>query len=129
MNKPNGYIGLLTTVIINSILMSVTISLAAGSMFHSLNILNTQYKIESKDAALSCGSLAMLYLAFDGSYPGNQEISLQNGSKCKIDNIPPPQNNLLTIHASSNSYDSTVKIFTQLNINDFTSSDWREIQN
>jgi hypothetical protein len=129
MNKPNGYIALLTTIIINSILMSVTISLALTSTLHSLNILNTQYKIESKNTALTCGSLAILYLAFDKSYSGNEEIYLQNGNICKIDNIPPPQNNLTTIYASSTAYNSTVKIFTQININNFSYSDWKEVQN
>ena len=81
--KNGGFIALISAVIISAVLLAVTLSLNMGSFFTRFNILDSQFKKESKILAQSCLDIAILKQKQNSSYAGGETMKQSIGS-CAI---------------------------------------------
>lgn len=85
-NPQNGYIALISAVIISGVLMGLAGTANFAGFFSRLNVLNSEYKRESLGLAESCVYSALLKIAQDYLYApaaGGETISI-NPNFCKI---------------------------------------------
>jgi hypothetical protein len=122
MNQ-SGYIALLITIIISSLLLISISAIGAGAVLHRLNIAATEEGVQSSYLANACGYYALVQLAYDKSYSGNENLTIA-GNTCTIDPIPPPSNENIsfTTWAEINKHKThdAITIDSQLNIASWT---------
>lgn len=89
MNTPNhsgkntdqdGFIALTSAIIVSAVLLIVTVTLSYSGFLARFNILSSEYKERSAALAEACVDLAILKLADDSGYPGNETISVGSDS-------------------------------------------------
>ena len=99
---------------------------AANAVVHRLSIATTEEKIQSRYLSDSCAYYALLQLAYDKFYAGNQNISLGPNEVCAIDPIPAPSGGIISIqtHAEINQH-STGNLVT-INASDLSIISWQE---
>lgn len=82
MNQ-SGYIALVSTIIISVLLMAVSFATSSSGFFGRFNILNAEFKERSLALAEACVDTALLKLAQNQSYAGNENISMGN-DQCSV---------------------------------------------
>lgn len=99
-NSPNnGFIALISAIIISAVLMIVTITLSYSSFFVRYNLLDSEYKERSSALAEGCVDAALLKLANDFNYLGNETITI-GGEPCTIRGLQPSgSNKIIETHA------------------------------
>lgn len=102
-----GYIALTSVVIISVLIMIITLTLSSVSFSSRFNILGAELKKISLALAEACAETALLKLAQNSSYSGNENIQIGDKS-CSI----------LTIETSG----SQKIIKTKANVKDFISN-------
>lgn len=85
MNK--GYITLLLTIIITSILLITTSVIGFSSVSNRLNIAATENKIQSRQLAQACLYIAIKNLALDLTNTNAQQKDFSNTENCKVGTI------------------------------------------
>lgn len=98
MNK--GYIAITSALIISILLMAVVFSVSSSGFFMRANTVGAVLKAEGRALADACISSALLRLAENRSYTGEETIALENGN-CVILRIVKKDNDY-EIKASSN---------------------------
>ena len=82
--KQDGFIALLTAILLSLILIIITTTLNQTSFFTRSMLLDAEYKERSAALAEACVDIARLKIANDPTYPGN-ESSISIGSDiCQI---------------------------------------------
>ena len=71
-----GYIALISAIIISSILLVVTVTLSYTAFFARYNILDSEYKERSASLAEACADVALLKLANNSGYAGNVAVAI-----------------------------------------------------
>ncbi|MDO8443053.1 MAG: hypothetical protein Q7S81_02230 [bacterium] len=82
MNQ-HGYISLISSIIISILLLAVTFAISFNNSSSRFNILNVEFKERSLALAEACVDTALLKLAQNQSYGGNENISVGN-DQCSI---------------------------------------------
>ena len=82
MNQ-RGYISLISSIIISILLLAVTFAISFNNSSSRFNILNAEFKEQSSALAEACVDTALLKLAQNQSYGGNENISVGN-DQCSI---------------------------------------------
>lgn len=82
MNQ-SGYIALVSSIIISILLMAVTFAVSSGNFSARFNVLNAEFKERGLALAEACADTALLKLAQNPSYPGNENIFVGN-DQCSI---------------------------------------------
>lgn len=82
-NSNEGFIALISAVIISLVLMMVVFSVSTLGFFSRFNQLDSEYKEKSSALAESCVDLAILKLIENKDYPGN-EVVISADSSCEI---------------------------------------------
>ena len=67
MKANEGYIALISVIIISVLLLTITFSLSLSGFFSRFNILDTEFKKRSVALAEACGDTALLKLAASSS--------------------------------------------------------------
>ncbi len=88
-NNSDGFIVLISVVIISVLLMAVTFALSFSGFFSRFDILYAEYKEKSVSLAEACADTALLKIAQNPNYPSpspnpvNEDISI-GSDKCTI---------------------------------------------
>lgn len=82
MNQ-HGYISLISSIIISVLLLAITFAISFNNSSSRFNILNAEFKEQSSALAEACVDTALLKLAQNQSYGGNENISVGN-DQCSI---------------------------------------------
>jgi hypothetical protein len=79
----NGYIALISVIIIGAILLMVVLSTSYIGVTEGMNSLLASNSAEARSLASACAEDALMNLKNDQNYSGNQTITLDNG-QCQI---------------------------------------------
>ncbi len=79
-NPEQGYIALLSVIVISAVLITVTIGLSEQSMTGRSDTVNRELKSQNRLLALGCAEQALLLYALDNNYRGNEVIDSNNVS-------------------------------------------------
>ena len=91
MNKKDGYIALISVLIISLILITVIVNLSLISYLNNQNQFDRELKAQSYNAAVSCVDFIRPKIFLYQNYsPQNININLGNIGSCKIISILPP---------------------------------------
>lgn len=91
-HKKNGYIALITIVIISAIVLLITLSATHISLSQKLNIISQNQSNKSYYLAEACAHIAVTQLQIDDSYTGDEQIEV-DGDYCTIEPITGSGNN------------------------------------
>ncbi|OGE80054.1 MAG: hypothetical protein A2826_01040 [Candidatus Doudnabacteria bacterium RIFCSPHIGHO2_01_FULL_43_23] len=78
MKSSEGYIALISVVLISAVLLIFAFSVGFSNFLARFNILDSEYKKVSLGLAEACGELAVLSLSTDDLYPGDQEVVIED---------------------------------------------------
>jgi hypothetical protein len=79
MKPQRGFIALISSIIISSILLALATSLGASTFFTRFDVLNSEYKRISLGLAEACVNATLAKIGSDYDYTGNETISLGTG--------------------------------------------------
>lgn len=80
----NGYIALTSVMIISIVIMIIAITLSSYSFFSRSNVLDAEFKKIGGALAEACAEKALLKIAQNNSYAGNENIIINSGKQCSI---------------------------------------------
>ncbi len=83
MKQQDGYIALMAAIVVSAVLMAVLITLNLSGFFGRFNVLNSEFKARSFSLAEGCADAAILKLASDDTYAGNETLTV-GSSTCKV---------------------------------------------
>lgn len=78
ISSRGGYIAITSAVVIAVLLLAITLSLSFTGFVSRFNILNMEYKERSLALAEACADTALLKLAANREYSGEEIISIGN---------------------------------------------------
>ena len=81
--KKNGYVALISVIIINAVLLMIVITSAYIGITQGLNSLLYNNHLKSEGLASACGEQALMNLKDDPDYAGNETINL-GSDQCQI---------------------------------------------
>ncbi len=87
--KNSGYIAVTTSIILSFLILLISTSLGFSTWFGRIGVLNSSYKATSYFLAESCSETAMLKLALNSSYTGDENIII-GAYQCSIKPIISP---------------------------------------
>jgi len=124
-NHQSGYIALVSSIIISILLLAVTFAVSSNNFSSRFNVLNAEFKERSLALAEACVDTALLKLAQNPSYSGNESISVGN-DQCSILAIEtlPGQKIIKTKAIFQNSF-TNLKITVQAS--DLSVISWEEV--
>ncbi|MBI4993589.1 hypothetical protein HZC33_01340 [Candidatus Wolfebacteria bacterium] len=82
-NFQKGYIALTSAVIISALIMIIALTLSSGSFSGRFDILGVEFKKISRALAEACAETALLKLAQNSSYSGDENIQIGD-KQCSI---------------------------------------------
>lgn len=86
MNQNNGFIALITSIILSLVVMLVAVSLGSANLFNRFAVVDFGNKQSSLSAARSCLYYALFKLAESSHYSGNETLTV-SGYTCAISAI------------------------------------------
>jgi len=98
--KQNGYVALITLIIIGAIVLLATLSLTFISLEQRTGMISRNRTLNNYYLANACANQALVKLQKDPTYGGNETINLDSQS-CQIEAISGSGNTGRTIIASS----------------------------
>lgn len=81
--KNSGYIALISSIIISILVLGIALAISSTGYFSRFDILKNEFKERSFALAEACVDTALLKLAKNQSYNGNENISVGN-DQCSI---------------------------------------------
>ena len=85
-NKPNGYIALMTLIMIGAIVLIAVIALTFMSVSQANFIVSHNKTVKNLYAANACANYAILQLQKNLNYAGNENLDLE-GISCQVEAI------------------------------------------
>jgi len=127
--QKNGYVALITVIIIGAVGIAVVIAAVLGSLASSKTSLLSEQTKQASGLADACAEHALIQLKSDVNYIGNESINFTNGD-CEILNIPNPGNTNRIIQTTGSVDKIIRKVEISINeINpDLTINSWQEIK-
>src|SRR3989338_5224128 len=102
-NHKSGFVALITVIVIVLILMVVAIALNRTGFLTRGEILDSEYKDRSSALAEACADAALLKLAQNSSYAGNEANISVGSDKCNIgaiqSDMPTPGQKTINVNA------------------------------
>ena len=117
MKNNNGYIALISVMILGAILITLSASLSVVTFGQTSSGLDSINKESSYFLALSCFDHALLKLSQDASYSGN-EVYIIGTDQCKVDSVAPGPSggfDKFVIISSASSGASTTTLMAMVN--------------
>jgi len=81
--KNSGYIALISSIIISILVLGIALAISSAGYFSRFDILKNEFKERSLALAEACVDTALLKLARNQSYNGNENINVGN-NQCSI---------------------------------------------
>ncbi len=124
MNQ-SGYIALVSSIIISILLLAVTFTVSSNNFSGRFNVLNAEFKERSLALAEACVDTALLKLAQNPFYSGNENISVGN-DQCSVLPIETPSGQkIIKTKAIFQSSVTNLKITAQAS--DLSVISWEEV--
>ena len=79
----NGYIAITSAIVISILIMSFVFAVSFSGFFNRFNILDSSLKETTNSLAEACVETALLKLAENSAYSGNENINI-DGEQCVI---------------------------------------------
>ena len=127
--EPEGFIALITAIILTVILLTLTISINSLGYFTRSEILGAEFKERSSALAEACADRAIQNLIADPDYAGGETVTV-GSDECSIDSVT-PSGSTATIQTSaaypsgSNGAATTLEIEVETEV--FSIESWREV--
>lgn len=124
-----GYIALTSVIIISAMIMIIAATMSSYSFFSRSNILDAELKKISNALAEACVETALLKLAQNNSYAGNENISI-GGKQCLILAIEAggqANQKIIKTTASSSNYYANLKITATIIASGILINSWEEV--
>ena len=122
-----GYIAITSAIIISFLLMTIVFTLSSASFFSRSNTLDANQKETSLGLAEACADTALLKLAQNSSYAGNENINI-GGNSCSILALESPSGQkIIKTWADYKGYRTNIKI--TMNHPAMTMISWEELPN
>ncbi len=99
-NKKNGYIALISLIIIGAIVLLIILAITFSGLTQKLNMIEGNHAVRAYYLANACGNYALLKLQQDENYGGNENLVL-DGQSCQIEDIWGSGNENRTVFVSS----------------------------
>jgi hypothetical protein len=125
--KQQGFIALITTIIISAVLLAVVCAIGGTSVLHRLNIASAENLNQSKYLADACAYKALVNLAYDKNYQGNENINVSGNDTCVIEPIPPPTQNQISLQTRAQVAKSITHLSMVVDNASLSVISWREI--
>lgn len=126
-DKENGYIAVVSAMVIMTVLLLLATTTSMASFYSRFNALDRENKKVGTALAESCVDSALLKLAMNSSYLGNETVSVGSNS-CKI--CPVSAAGQIRNFSTKATYNQTVTNFavkSTLNANSLSINSWQEI--
>ncbi|MDP3697532.1 MAG: hypothetical protein Q8R55_05975 [Candidatus Taylorbacteria bacterium] len=126
-NKDNqgGFVLLISSIIIASILTAVIFAVSFRGFFTRFNLLDSENKERSLALAEACANLAILKRFQDNTYAGNETLAVGSES-CKVRPVLTPGDIIIETTASVSGSFSNIRV--DLDPTTLTINRWREIK-
>jgi hypothetical protein len=79
-----GYIAITSAIVISALLLVISGIVSFSSYLSRFNVLDVSSKEESRALAEACVEKALLKLALNASYGGNEVLAITAGRSCRI---------------------------------------------
>lgn len=127
-NNEKGFVALMAAIVISLILITLTVTLNQSGFFTRSALLDAEYKERSAALAEACADTALLKLAGNPSYSGNEIIPIGTDI-CKIRptklDVPVAGQNTIETRAVFNEATTNLKIIADAS--DFSIVSWNEL--
>lgn len=107
--KQDGFILLMSSVVISAVLVAVVFSLSFSGFFTRFNLLDSYNKEASLNLAGACGDIAVLKKIQDNSYAGSETLAISS-DQCSIRPIPTTPPIIIKTTATKNGAVSNIVI-------------------
>ncbi len=124
-NTRRGYVALTSILVISFLVMALVFAVSLSGFFLRENILDSYAKAVSVETADACVYLALLKLAQNRSYQGNETIII-DAETCDISQIQADDDEL-EISVSAGSAGAVTRIFVIVNADDLSLVSWKEV--
>jgi hypothetical protein len=131
----NGYIALMSVIIISLLLITITAALSQANYFSRLNILQDEFKTTSDNLATACVNYARAKLMADpNNYSGNEPSIPVGADTCSVIAVLPTGNNwpktikTQGVYPKNQAEESYTNLTVVLNSN-FSVNSWQETPN
>jgi len=123
--KQNGFIALMSVIIISFVLLLVAVSLSFSSFFQRFNVYDSELKAVSNSLANACADVALLKIANGQSFSPNEIITI-NSNTCTIKSVTVADGEAtILIQASYQNAFTNLKI--KVNTSTASITSWTEI--
>lgn len=128
--KQNGFIALITAIILSFILITVAVSLNQTGFFARSAVSDAEYKARSAALAEACFNQALLALTENPAYGGNETVAVDTDS-CAIRPIlfGTPALGQITIETRALFNDATTDLRIVIKASDHSIISWEEVPN
>ena len=126
--KESGFVALVTATVLSFVLILVAVTLNQSGFFTRRALLDSEYKERSAALAEACADNALLRLAANPSYAGNELISI-DGDNCQIRPIQQdvPAAGQITVEARAFFQEATTNLRIVVNTLDLSVVSWNEV--
>lgn len=122
----SGFIALFTAVILSAVLILVVVTLNQSGFITRSEILDSEFKNRSSALAEACVDKALLELAKNPTYGGNETIAVGSDS-CTIRPIVPPSSGEIIIETRAIYQSAVTNLKIILKDSDLSIKSWNEI--
>lgn len=122
-----GYIALTSAIIISALVMAISLALSFSSVSNRFDILGAEFKKNSRALAEACAETALLKLAQNSAYNGNENIQVSSSS-CSILTVESSgSDKIIKTKANFQNYVTNLKIIAT--VPDVAVISWEELAN
>jgi len=121
-----GYIALISVIIISVVLILLSVSLATSGFFTRFNVLDAESKQQSNWLTESCVNLAVLHLAEGSTGIGNINVGSRSCNIVSVTNNS-PLTGQVTILAKAITAQAVANLQVIINSTDFSLVSWQEL--
>ncbi len=126
-NSNGGFIALVSVLLISVVLLLMVTTLSLGGYIGRFNILNSELKRVSASLADACANTAVLKLAEDWNYSGNETSTVSGSNTCHIFSVTTVGANPQTLKAQAVYRNSYTNLAITVQQTPFSILSWNEI--
>ncbi|HYF04813.1 MAG TPA: hypothetical protein VEA59_01430 [Patescibacteria group bacterium] len=129
--KQEGYIALVSVIVLMSVLLIITLALSQVSFFARFNVISRENKKISRYLAEACADEALLYVANNPSYSvasGGQTITLDAiaGTGCKVCSVGTGSTRVILTRAKHKDSYTNLQVTASLTNSSISITSWLE---
>ncbi|MBI4087503.1 MAG: hypothetical protein HY434_01590 [Candidatus Liptonbacteria bacterium] len=121
-----GYIGIVSALIISAVVVLIMVAVGQISFLNRINISDTHLKKKSRALAEGCVDTALLKLASNASYAGNETITVASDT-CKIVSVVSSSTGKI-ISAQGKFLGAVTDVKATVDTNTFSIVGWEEVR-